>query len=133
MAERIYLRGGGGELDPLEEEAFVTEDELQELIAEHPELLDGEQICPDNPRRWILVAREQGIAETQGGGARWAVDCLIFDQDATPTLVEVKRGSNPELRRTAVGQMLEYAAHAARTWDGRLPGRRGGAASETDP
>lgn len=116
MAERIYLRGGGGELEPLEEESFVTEDELQELIAEHPELLDGEQICPDDPRRWILVAREQGIAETQGGGARWAVDCLIVDQDATPTLVEVKRGSNPELRRTVVGQMLEYAAHAARTW-----------------
>lgn len=116
MAERIYLRGGGGELEPLEEEAFVTEDELQALIAEHPELLDGEQICPGDPRRWILVAREQGIAETQGGGARWAVDCLILDQDATPTLVEVKRGSNPELRRTVVGQMLEYAAHAAPAW-----------------
>lgn len=116
MAERIYLRGGGGELEPLEEETFVTEDELQELIAEHPELLDGEQICPDDPRRWILVAREQGIAETQGGGARWAVDCLILDQDATPTLVEVKRGSNPELRRTVVGQMLEYAAHAVPAW-----------------
>lgn len=33
-----------------------------------------------------------------------------------PTLVEVKRGRNPEIRRTIVGQMLEYAAHAARTW-----------------
>ena len=38
------------------------------------------------------------------------------NQDAVPTLVEVKRGSNPEIRRTIVGQMLEYAAHAARTW-----------------
>ena len=33
-----------------------------------------------------------------------------------PTLVEVKRGSNPEIRRTIVGQMLEYAAHASQTW-----------------
>ena len=33
-----------------------------------------------------------------------------------PTLVEVKRGSNPEIRRTIVGQVLEYAAHAAGTW-----------------
>ena len=33
-----------------------------------------------------------------------------------PTLVEVKRASNPEIRRTIVGQMLEYAAHAAVTW-----------------
>ena len=116
MVERIYLRGGGDEIEPLFEEAFAAEDELQALIAEHPELLDGEQIRPGDPRRWVLVAREQGIAEAHGGGARWAVDCLIVDQDAAPTLVEVKRGSNPELRRTVVGQMLEYAAHAAQTW-----------------
>ena len=39
MAERIYIRGKGGGLEPLEEELFSTEDELQALIAEHPELL----------------------------------------------------------------------------------------------
>ena len=44
------------------------------------------------------------------------MDHLIVDQDAVPTLVEVKRASNPEIRRTIVGQMLEYAAHAAVTW-----------------
>ena len=31
-------------------------------------------------------------------------------------MVEVKRGKNPEVRRTIVGQVLEYAAHAALTW-----------------
>ena len=116
MAERIYTRGERGGLEPLEEEAFSTEDELQALIAEHPELLDGEQIRPGDPRRWILVTREQGIADTPDGSARWSLDHLIVDQDAVPTLVEVKRGSNPELRRTVVGQLLEYAAHAAQTW-----------------
>lgn len=30
---------------------FATEAELQGLIAEHPELLAGEQIHPDDPRR----------------------------------------------------------------------------------
>ena len=116
MAERIYARDEGGGLEPLEEEPFSTEDELQALIAEHPELLDGEQIRPGDPRRWILVTREQGIAETAGAGARWALDHLIVDQDAVPTLAEVKRGSNREIRRTIVGQLLEYAAHAAQTW-----------------
>lgn len=116
MAERIYIRGRGGQLEPLKEEPFPTEDELQLLIAEHPELLDGEQIRPGDPRRWLLITREKGIAETSDSGARWAVDHLIVDQDAVPTLVEVKRGSNPEIRRTVVGQVLEYAAHAARTW-----------------
>ena len=116
MAERIYTRNEHGGLEPLEEELFSTEDELQALIADYPELLDGEQMRPDDPRRWILVTREQGIDESYGAGDRWSLDHLIIDQDAVPTLVEVKRGSNPELRRTIVGQLLEYAAHAAQTW-----------------
>ena len=116
MAERIYARNEQGGLEPLEEEPFSTEDELQALIAEHPELLDGEQMRPGDPRRWILITREKGIAETPGAGARWAIDHLIIDQDAAPTLAEVKRSSNPEIRRTIVGQLLEYAAHASATW-----------------
>ncbi len=116
MAERIYNRGRDGELEPLEEERFSTEDELQELIATHPELLDGEQMRPGDPRRWILITREKGISETADSGARWSLDHLIVDQDAIPTLVEVKRGTNSKIRRTVVGQMLEYAANAARTW-----------------
>ena len=118
MAERIYNRSKTGSLDPLTEEPFATENELQELLAEHPELLDGEQIRPGAPRRWLLIKREKGIAESSDTGSRWSLDHLIVDQDAMPTLVEVKRGSNSEIRRTIVGQMLEYAANAARTWTG---------------
>ena len=116
MTDRIYTREQHGRLEPLVGERFAKEDELQALIAEHPELLDGTQMRPDDPRRWILVSREQGIAETSDAGTRWAVDHLLVDQDAVPTLVEVKRGRNPEIRRTVIGQMLEYAAHATRTW-----------------
>ena len=116
--DRAHLHPGSalGRLEPLEEERFAKEDELQALIAEHPEVLDGEQMRPGDPLRWILITREQGIAESPSdAAARWAVDHLIVDQDAVPTLVEVKRGSSAEIRRTIVGQMLEYAAHAART------------------
>ena len=60
MTERIYTRDSDGKLTALEEERFTDEDTLQRLIAEHPELLDGEQIRPGDPRRWILVTREQG-------------------------------------------------------------------------
>ena len=116
MGERIYLMGQGERLEPLEEELFGSEDELQALIADHPELLDGEQMRPGDPRRWLLVTREKSIAESRGEGGRWSVDHLIVDQDAVPTLVEVKRGENPGVRRSVVGQMLEYAAHAAATW-----------------
>ena len=116
MSERIYIRVDGGGLEPLGEQPFSAEDELQELIAQNPELLDGGQMRPGDPRRWLLITREMGIAKTRDSGAWWSLDHLIVDQDAVPTLVEVKRGSNPEIRRTIVGQMLEYAAHASQTW-----------------
>ncbi|MCY4003828.1 MAG: hypothetical protein OXF33_09015 [Rhodospirillales bacterium] len=115
MAERIYTVVDG-ELEALDEKAFAREDELQVLIAEHPELIDGEQIRPGDARRWILVTREKGIAESSGTPAKWALDHLLIDQDAVPTLAELKRGTNSEIRRTIVGQLLEYAAHAADTW-----------------
>ena len=66
----------------------------------------------------------------------WAVDHLIVDQEAVPTLVEVKRGSNPEVRRAIVGQLLEYAAHASDTWsavDLRDAFERGAATRGIDP
>lgn len=116
MPERIYTSVDNGELEALEETPFSSEDELQALIAEHPELLDGEQIRPGDARRWILITREKGIAASSGAAPRWAVDHLIIDQDAVPTLAELKRGSNSEIRRTIVGQLLEYAAHASETW-----------------
>ena len=116
MPERIYTSTGDGKLEALEETRFPTEDKLQALIAEPPESLDGEQIRPGDARRWSLVTREKGIAPSAGEGARWSVDHLIIDQDAVPTLAEVKRGSNPEIRRTIVRQLLKYAAHASETW-----------------
>ena len=136
MPERIYASDKAGMLMPLEETPFSQEDELQVLIADHPELIDGEQINPDDPRRWILVTSEKGVAEKKGEGRRWSVDILLVDQDAVPTLVEVKRGDNPEVRRAIVGQLLEYAAHASRTWSAgelRDEFERNAAATNRDP
>ena len=109
MAERIYVMTSDEEIEPLEETAFTEESKLQKLIAEHPELLDGEQMHPGDPRRWLLISREKGIAESAGKGARWALDHLLVDQDARPTLVEVKRGWSSDIRRSVIGQVLEYA------------------------
>ena len=66
---------------------------------------------PDDPLRWILIRREMPIED-------WAIDHLFLDQDAQPTLVEVKRGESRRIRRTVVGQMLDYAATAAGVWSG---------------
>ena len=124
MPERIYNVNPDGGLEPMVEQPFALEDELQELLEKYPELLDGEQVRPDNPRRWVLISREMGIAERPEESPRWSLDHLIVDQDAVPTLVEVKRSSNTEIRRTIVGQLLEYAAHASETWTAVTMGER---------
>lgn len=115
MDDKIFTMAGD-QLHEIIAEPFKTEEELQKLIAEHPKLLAWEQMNPGGSMDWILVRREMGIAQDVGAGDRWAVDHLFIDQDAVPTLVEVKRRDNPELRRKVVGQMLEYAAHAWQTW-----------------
>ena len=114
--ERIWRLDEGGDPTPLTETAYDSEAALQKLIADHPEVLAGERMTPDEPRRWLLISREMGIPDSPDSGDRWAVDHLLLDQDARPTLVEVKRGDNPEIRRRVVGQMLDYAAHATRYW-----------------
>ena len=117
LPEEIYHLNEQGSLESVKGKTFEQESDLQSLIARYPELLSGNQINPESPRRWILIGREQGIADLVGGGHRWALDHLLIDQDAIPTLVEVKRSENSEIRRSVVGQMMDYAAHATKTWD----------------
>lgn len=115
MAERIYIRNGKA-LEPMDEQRFALEDELQELLAERPDLIDGEQMSPSNPRRWLLVKREMGVPAAVDGNAWWWLDHLLVDQDAVPTLVEVKRGKNAQIHYEIVGQMMNYAAHGSAFW-----------------
>lgn len=68
------------------------------------------------PRRWLLVSREQGVSSEEDGWERWSVDHLFLDQDAIPTIVEVKRSTDTRIRREVVGQMLDYAANAVVYW-----------------
>jgi hypothetical protein len=101
--------GADGSVAQLLEAGYMSEDELQALIASHPQILGGDD---DRPLRFLLVRREAGLADAAGGGDRWSVDHLFFDHEAVPTLVEVKRSSDTRIRREVVGQMLDYAANA---------------------
>ena len=112
MSDSIYIRTNGT-MKELKEQPFPDEDAIQELIAEYPDLVGGGRISPRDPRRWILVRREQGVPDAADAADRWSVDVLLIDQDAMPTIVEAKRGSNTQLRREVVGQLLEYAANAS--------------------
>lgn len=116
MADRIYLVSDDGTLKPMEATPFAREDVLQRLLERYPDLLAGEQVDPDDPRRWLLVKRETSIRHEGDEVHRWRLDHLFLDQDGVPTLVETKIASNPELRRQVVGQMLDYAANIVEAW-----------------
>ena len=86
------------------------------LLAKYPSLLAGSQIDTKAPRKWLLIDREFGVPSEEGGADHWALDHLFLDQDAIPTIVEVKRSTDPRIRREIVGQMLDYAANAVVYW-----------------
>jgi len=116
MAGGIYLVQDDGGLVEMSEQPYDSEDVLQRLLANYPNLLAGDQMDSDEPRRWLLVKREMALPSDDLEGGRWAVDHLFLDQDGIPTLVEVKRRSDTRLRREVVGQLLEYAANAVVYW-----------------
>ncbi len=106
----------GSELRALPEASVKLEDELQTLVAAHPELLSGDDDLAAG-RRWLLIRREQGIAAGDGEADRFSLDHLFVDQDGVPTLVEVKRAADTRARREVVAQMLDYAANAQNFMD----------------
>ncbi len=119
MNGKIFVVDGSDNLHSLNEQEFGAEDDFQALLEKYPDLLPGDQINEAAPRRWLLVSREYGVPDAEGATNRWSLDHLFLDQDAIPTLVEIKRRSDTRLtdaRREVVGQMLDYAANAVVYW-----------------
>src|SRR3954464_787034 len=105
---KIFLLGGDEKkpsLTTVVETPYPKEEVLQLLLASCPELLPGDQINPEDPRRWLLVSREVLIPGEEGGSGRWSLDHLFLDQAAVPTFVECKRSSDTRGRREVIGQM----------------------------
>ena len=101
---------------PMTEMPYDQEVVLQEALAQYPDLIPGDQINPDNPRRWLLVKRELGVPGEIGGGNQWSLDHLFLDQDGVPTFIECKRSQDTRGRREVVAQMLDYAANGTEYW-----------------
>jgi len=90
--------------------------ELQRILERNHDLLPGDQINPEKPRKWLLIKREMPVPDPGTGQARWSIDFLFADQEAIPTFVECKRFGDTRARREVVGQMIEYAANGHRYW-----------------
>ena len=106
------VQGSNGDLMKMTPSRYDSEALLQELIAQHPDVLHDADSATGEPRKWLLITREAGIPDREGGDPRWSLDHLLIDQDGVPTFVEVKRSTDTRIRREVVGQMLDYAANA---------------------
>jgi len=89
MSGGIFLIKDDENLVEMTEEKYDSEDLLQGLLEKYPNLLAGDQIDSETPRRWLLISREFGVPDDEGSGDRWSIDHLFLDQDGIPTLVEV--------------------------------------------
>ena len=116
MTGGIYLIQDDGQLVEMKEQSYDSESVLQQLLAKYPNLLAGDQMNSIEPRRWLLISTEVGLPSEEAGADRWSIDNLYLDQDAIPTIVEVKRSTDTRIRREVVGQMLDYAANAVAYW-----------------
>lgn len=116
MSGGIFLLQKDGGLEEMREQSYDSESVLQELLERYPNLLAGDQMNENDPRKWLLISREMNIPDNEAGNNRWAVDHLFLDQDGIPTLVEVKRSEDTRVRREVVGQMLDYAANSVAYW-----------------
>ncbi len=116
MSGGIYLLGDDDKLIEMKESQYDSESLLQELLAKYTNLLAGDQIDKEYPRKWLLITKEAPVSCPEGESGTWATDHLFIDQDGVPTIVEVKRSTDSGIRRKVVGQMLDYAANAVVFW-----------------
>lgn len=116
MESGVFLLHSDNSLIRMNPQAYDVELLLQQLLSDHPQLLAGDQIDPESPRRFLLIQPEIGVPGGENEGDRWFLDHLFIDQDAIPTFVEVKRASDTRIRREVVAQMLDYAANATEYW-----------------
>ena len=116
MKQGIFLIQPDGKLVEMREQPYDSENLLQELLAQYPNLLGSSQETSDRKNSWLLIKREMGIPDQSNASNRWSLDHLFVDINAIPTLVEVKRSTDTRIRREVVGQMLDYAANAIIHW-----------------
>ncbi len=105
VSRMVYTLNSKKEISSLKECAYSSEQELQEIIAANPCILQR----PSDSELY-LIKRELTLPGTFADTTDLSLDHFMVDVHAVPMLVEVKQVSNPEIRRKVVGQMLEYAS-----------------------
>jgi hypothetical protein len=84
----MFVVDTANRLAPMQRQAYVTEDNFQLLLANHPLLLSA---AGGESGRLLLVRREAPVPASMDAGGRWSLDHLFPDPEGVPVLVEVKR------------------------------------------
>ena len=93
------VRKGANGAEALRAEPYESESELEEVLADHVELLrEG-----DEPRCAMVTSQ----LHLPGSGI---ADLVFVDAAGVPVLVEVKLGRNPQSRREVIAQVFDYAS-----------------------
>jgi hypothetical protein len=116
MGGGIYLIQDDDRLLEMMEQPYDSEDQLQDLLITYPNLIAGDQIDRATPRKWLLISREVTLSSAEETAVQWSLDHLFIDQDAIPTLVDVRRTPNAHIRQKVLGQTIDYAANAVVYW-----------------
>jgi hypothetical protein len=92
----------GKNVRTLDKNKFVSESDLQDYLEKYPSIIPIEDIY-ENASQLTCIGREVPVASG-------AIDLLYIDQEGILTIVETKLAKNPEIRRTVIGQLIEYAS-----------------------
>ncbi|MCZ2817870.1 hypothetical protein [Modestobacter sp. VKM Ac-2984] len=95
----VLVRHEGGAWSEPTSFGYAKETELQELLSLQPSLIEGVS-------KTAVAVRE---FSTGAGPA----DLVIVDADGSITVVECKLATNADIRRTIIGQVLDYASRLA--------------------
>jgi hypothetical protein len=113
----IFIKESNGLMRELDQVRCTSETkEVQDLLDDNLSLIPGDQIKPQDPRRWMMIKREMPIPDPNSGEDRWSLDFVAIDQSAMLTLVECKIHNDTRSRREVVGQVFEYVANAQFYW-----------------
>ena len=93
----ILFRKNGSDWTSPEGSGYASEDQLQALISDFPELLPG-------------VSAESYVCREFVTDSGPIDNVIINAKDGSITLVECKLARNPEVRRKIIGQIIDYAA-----------------------
>lgn len=93
------VKDSTGKKTLLTSEPFADEKELEDILAEKPQLMIDE----GEPN--VSLVKRQVTFEGTG-----IADLLLIDSDGLPMVVEVKLGRNSESRRQVVGQVFDYVS-----------------------